>query len=195
MEMRDETVPAGDDAAARLAQLERYWRSLAFRGLPPSRDEIDPDRIGAALPGAFVLDRIAPGQARLRVAGRALCEIVGTEARGLPLSRLFRRVDHMRLAALLERCFAELPPCRVALLAEGASEHGPIGGLALLPLRHRLGAAPQMIGALLHDLPPGRPRRFGLAGPARIGAPPVKARDARSHLRLVVANEDSHSDR
>ncbi|WP_370161523.1 PAS domain-containing protein [Limimaricola soesokkakensis] len=193
MEMRDETVPAGDDAAARLAQLERYWRSLALRGLPPSRDEIDPDRIGAALPGAFVLDRIAPGQARLRVAGRALCEIVGTEARGLPLSRLFRRTDHMRLAALLERCFAELHPCRVPLLAEG--EPGQIGGLALLPLRQRLGAAPQMIGALLHDLPPGRARRFGLAGPARIGAPPVQTRDTRTHLRLVVSNEDFDPDR
>ncbi|WP_432256203.1 PAS domain-containing protein [Limimaricola sp. AA108-03] len=191
--MRDETVPTGNDAAARLTQLERYWRSLALRGLPPSRDEIDPDRIGAALPGAFVLDRIAPGQARLRVAGRALCEVVGTEARGLPLSRLFRRADHVRLSALLERCFAELHPCRVPLLADGGS--GRIGGLALLPLRHRLGAAPQMIGALLHDLPPGRTRRFGLAGPARIGAPPLQTRDTRAHLRLVVSNETYDPDR
>ncbi|MGR3463657.1 PAS domain-containing protein [Limimaricola sp.] len=180
MTMRNEQVRIASDAASRMAQFETYWRGLVRHARPPARGQIEPGRIGEALPGAFVIDRIAPGQARMRVAGQSLCELVGGEARGLPLSRLFTPNARARLADLLEHGFGAHLPLHAPLQVQGRAA----GRLLLLPLQPEPGAAPQMIGALLHDLPPGRARRFGFAGPVRIGAPPAAA----PRLRLVVDN-------
>ncbi|WP_341213187.1 PAS domain-containing protein [uncultured Limimaricola sp.] len=174
---------ARDTAAARLSEVEAYWRSLIRRGLPPLRAHIDPNRIGTALSEVFLLDAIAPGAGRLRIAGRALCDLAGDEARGLPLSCLFAHPARARLSDLLERAFEAHHPCRAPLTVPGmGGGRGPVGALLLLPLRPHAGMAPQILGALAHDLSPGL-HRFGFAGPVRIGAPPTDA----TPLRLVPA--------
>ena len=60
---------AGDSLTARpqeLAQLYRYWHLLRGRRGAPKRAEIDPAKLQGALPGAFILERIAPGHAAAR---------------------------------------------------------------------------------------------------------------------------------
>ena len=178
MEWRKERQGSVAEAMAQLAHLQTYWRGLMRHGLPPRRGDIEPGRIGPALPGAFVLDRIAPGEARLRLAGQALFDAAGTEACGLPLSRLFESASRPRLAELVEQGFAQAWPCNAPLTC---GRLGHVGGLLLLPLRGHEDAAPQMLGALLHGLQPGRVRRFAFAGPTSIGAPAATARP----LRLV----------
>ncbi|EYD71880.1 PAS domain-containing protein [Limimaricola hongkongensis] len=185
MTMRNEQSRTASDAASRIAQFETYWRGLVRHGRPPARGRIEPGRIGDALPGAFVIDRVAPGQARLRIAGQSLCDLAGGEARGLPLSRLFTARAQARLADLLEHGFGAKVPLQARLQVQGRAA----GWLLLLPLRPEPGAAPQMIGALLHDLLPGRARRFGFAGPVRIGAPTAPAHAPTPRLRLVVDND------
>ncbi|MCP1168111.1 PAS domain-containing protein, partial [Limimaricola sp. ASW11-118] len=81
MTLREQDIRC-DGTTARLDRIEAYWRGLSAGALAPPRAAIDPNRIGAALPCVFLLDAVAPGVGRLRLAGREICEIAGSEARG-----------------------------------------------------------------------------------------------------------------
>ncbi|MGX9847194.1 PAS domain-containing protein [Limimaricola litoreus] len=179
MTLREQDIRC-DGTTARLDRIEAYWRGLSAGALAPPRAAIDPNRIGAALPCVFLLDAVAPGVGRLRLAGREICEIAGSEARGLPLSCLFVAAARPRLAELLEQAFGAHPPCRAPLISARRSSRRGHAELLLLPLRPRAGLPPQILGALSHDLCAGA-HRFDFAGPVRIGAPPAQ----RPALRLV----------
>ena len=55
----------------------------------PLRSEIDPRGLKGALEYCFVLERIAPGLARLRVAGSHLGDLMGMEVRGMPITAFY----------------------------------------------------------------------------------------------------------
>ncbi|MDE1130590.1 MAG: PAS domain-containing protein, partial [Ascidiaceihabitans sp.] len=75
-----------DTGFSALSQVESYWEALRGSRLVPKRSEIDPRGIEYALEYTFVLERIAIGMARFRIAGSHLCNIMGMEVRGMPLS-------------------------------------------------------------------------------------------------------------
>ena len=52
-----------------LAEVEAYWRGLSRDEALPERRAVDPSRIDSALSSCFVLERVAPGIGRIRVAG------------------------------------------------------------------------------------------------------------------------------
>ncbi len=60
-----------------LSQVEAYWEGLRQGRDVPMRSDIDPRGIEDALEYAFILERIAPGLARLRVAGSHLSDVMG----------------------------------------------------------------------------------------------------------------------
>jgi hypothetical protein len=191
-----------------LAQIEGYWQELrAASGGLPRRADLDASRIGAALPHAFILERAA-GIGRIRIAGQTLTTLLGTEARGIPLSVLFTAGARPGLQVLLDRCF-EAP----ALIDMGiAFVPGPIrapvtGRVLLLPLLDLDGMVTRALGGLLIDGPartgpmrfdltdraprcepvvvPAAPSRFAIAsGPTANGF----AEAERPYLRLVVSN-------
>lgn len=53
-----------------------YWESMRDGDALPRRADIDPRRIEGALPYAFILEEIAPGLARFRVAGWHLNDLM-----------------------------------------------------------------------------------------------------------------------
>ena len=79
----------------------------------PARDNIDPSAIGSALPWTFVLQRVAPSVARMRVAGQQLHDILRMDPRGMPVSAFFGPNDRSTLAVHLEMAFSD--PALVAL--------------------------------------------------------------------------------
>lgn len=79
-------LPAGGPL---LHDLEAHWRAVRGGRALPARSDLDPAALDAVLPWAFVAERVAPGVARLRVAGRKLTELLGMEARGMPLCAFF----------------------------------------------------------------------------------------------------------
>lgn len=201
-------LPRGRSA---LGEIEAHWRDLWTRagGHLPRRADLDASRIAGALPHAFILEKAAPGVARLRIAGRALTAILGTEPRGLPLTVLFGAASRTELAGWLERCFAT--PALVELPVETAQ--GPFrpaltGRLLLLPMLDQDGDITRALGGLFLDGVPRRtPLRLELPGrggrceplrrPADESGPVYGQRVAaagglreseRPYLRLVVSN-------
>ena len=64
-----------------LTDLRDYWQSLRRGRAVPARADVEPHGISRALDYAFVLERIAPGAARFRLAGRHLIDLMGMEVR------------------------------------------------------------------------------------------------------------------
>lgn len=62
--------------------LYTYWNEVRGRRPAPHRFEIEPARIAAILPDAFILERVDNQTYRFRIAGTRLCEQFGKELRG-----------------------------------------------------------------------------------------------------------------
>ena len=183
-----------------LRGVEAYWRGLRGARTLPRRVDVDPAGLDGALPHAFVLERLAPGVGRLRVAGRALSAYLGAEARGLPLSQLFAADSREALGRHLDAVFDGPALVEVAVAcAPRAFRPRLKGRMILLPLSEPGGAVTRALGALMLDGAPGRgPQRFEVgAEPTRVEALGVRpaaagpqglAESERPWLRLVVSN-------
>jgi hypothetical protein len=160
---------------AALSALEAHWRVLRRTGGLPRRAEIDPRAIEEALEFAFLAERVAPGVARLRLAGMHLGELMGMEVRGLPLSALFEPGAREALKAATELAWRTGAPVAAPLAAaRGLGRPALSGRLLLLPLAPEAGTEPRLLGGLALDGAIGRaPRRLQLAGPARLVEPAV----------------------
>lgn len=156
-----------------LALLRRVWTDLRRGRDLPARSALEPRRIGPALASAFIVERIAPGQARLRVAGARLGALMGMEVRGMPLSTLFELDARDALAGLLSDVFDA--PCAARLTLTAAPGFGRpalTGDMLLLPMTDRDGAPNCAFGGLVWQGTPGRlPRRLGIADIRRLPLP------------------------
>ena len=161
-----------------LAMVEDYWDSLRDGRMMPGRDEIDPRALSGALSHAVLIERIAPGQARFRVAGSHIAGLVGAEARGMPLSVVFGPAARDRLAETLRTLFDGPAVMRLALFcAGGIARPALAGGMVLLPVADRDGVR-AAFGALAMGECIGRaPRQLAIRGVAR--------RDLRIDTRAV----------
>lgn len=210
---RDSIVPLrGPGVAAReddLQAFESYWQGLRRGADLPFRAEIDPRGIEALLGEAFVAEKIAPGVARLRIAGLHLSDLMGMEVRGMPLSALIDAPDRTRLAAALVDLFERPAILRIGLASQGGLRRPPMTGrMVLLPLRSDLGDISRALGCCVTSGTIGKaPRRFSLTsleispldiatapvgetapGPAGHDIPPaqdVPLAGERPYLRLV----------
>lgn len=145
-----------------LVQVEGYWDSLRGDRLVPERSEVDPRGLAGALEHAFVLERIAPGLARFRVAGMHLSDLMGLEVRGMPISAVFSPDSRPKLATALEAMFQEPAQIRMQLRGEEGIGRKALGGeLLILPLRSDGGDVTRALGCVVMDGKIGRqPRRL-----------------------------------
>jgi hypothetical protein len=206
----------GMDAAgnALLQDLRAYWEALRDGGLPPKRALIDPRAIEGLLGGAFILERVAPGVARFRIAGSHLAQLAGCDPRGMPFSALFDPAGRESLAGGLEQVFSG--PAHLDLLLEaerGVARPALAARCLIFPLRNEAGQTDLAIGGLVFSGDAGRrARRFhvartkisllervaghvdrapvaatGFAEPAAGFVPATAA--SRGHLRLVHSQD------
>lgn len=149
-----------------IAELRGYWDGLRRGRAIPTRAEIEPRGLRTALGHAFILERIAPGAARFRLAGRHLIDLMGMEVRGMPLCSFFNPGARGHLSDVLETVFAGPQIAELSLLSEGAYARPPlIARMLLLPLRSDLGDVTRALGAVVAESEIGRPpRRFDLTG-------------------------------
>lgn len=163
-----------------LAQTRAYWEALRRDGRLPRREEIDPRGLSGALEEVFLIERIAPGMARFRLAGMHLLDLMGMEVRGMPLSALFEPAARRRLSDALEAVFTVPSVLELWLEAERGIGKPPLTGrLILLPVTGSRDEPSLALGCLQSQGNIGRgPRRFAIAGLVReplmvAGAAPV----------------------
>lgn len=145
-----------------LQSLERYWQALRHAQRVPSRNDIEPSQIDAALPHAFILQRVAPGIARMRVAGQQLHNLLKMDARGMPLSTFFLPEARDEVAKLVEAAFTEPAIISIPLNAPANLVRPRLTGtMLMLPLRDDKGDTSRILGAIVTEGEAGsRPRRF-----------------------------------
>ncbi|MCG6882893.1 MAG: PAS domain-containing protein [Silicimonas sp.] len=209
---------AASPVSAKIDRIESYWNSIRANRLVPSRCEVDPRGLEGALGHAFILERIAGGLARFRIAGSHLTDLAGLEMRQMPLSVLFAPGSRDQLSEALYSVFDDPAVIRMAVASPaGFGRERLEGELILLPLRSDLGDIDRVLGGLVLHGEIGRaPRRVeilgqtrrsmtGYAGPAHVHPPssqagpvepsrPTRTRTpeqpkGRRHLRLVVTND------
>ena len=149
-----------------IQRVEAYWESLRRGRLVPLRSEIDPRGLSGVLENAFVLERIAAGLARFRVAGSQFTKMMGMEVRGMPISAAFTPDGRTKLSDALEAVFAEPACVTLDCVSETGIGRPPLSArMVLLPLRCDLGEVSRVLGALALDGEVGRtPRRLDVAG-------------------------------
>ncbi len=149
-----------DNSYSLLSQVDAYWHALRGTQLLPKRSDIDPRGIEAALEYTFVLERIAPGVARLRIAGSHLSDLMGMEVRGMPITSFLTPDARRRFSDMMEELFETPATARIML----KGETGQIAGqMILLPLKSDMGDASRMLGCLVTKGPlPSGPCRFDI---------------------------------
>ncbi|WP_375172924.1 PAS domain-containing protein [Pseudooceanicola sp.] len=149
-----------------LREVEGYWDALRAGRLVPRRSDIDPRGIERALEYAFVLERIAPGLGRLRIAGSHLTDLLGMEVRGMPLSALFAAGTRGGISEVLEQVFSDPAKAELQLTSDRSLGKPALEGrMILLPLKSDLGDITRVLGCLVTQGRIGRaPRRFEIAG-------------------------------
>ena len=157
---------AGDDV---LDRVEAYWTALRGDRPVPPRSEVDPRGLGDAIDGVFVIQRMAPAPARIRMAGTYADDLMGMEVRGMPLAALFSVAERPRLGALIEAVFTRPEALRLTLASPAEGGRPAIrAGLVLLPLLSDLGDATRALGCVAGDATArGAPRRFEITHAAR----------------------------
>ena len=154
---------AGADAAA-LDAFEAYWQGMRRNGDVPRRSDIDPRGIESLLSNAFIVERIAPGLARLRIAGSHLSDLMGMEVRGMPLSAFIAPEHREQLANALVQVFDAPATVRIDLSVKARLGTPALRGtLLVMPLRSDLGDVSRALGCLVTEGTPGRgPQRFDI---------------------------------
>lgn len=180
-----------------VAALRAYWEGLRRADSLPAREMIDPRGLITALSHVFLIERQGAGLVRFRLAGQALCDLVGGELRSAPVEALFCPDSRGRLAAHLETVFT-LPCVMEATLSAlgGALRPAHAARMVVLPLTGMEGRCTLAIGCVDLDDPTGLPPRrltlhrvlrepLSVAENAPAAPPdPVPLRQ-RPHLRLV----------
>ena len=157
---------SGGPRFAILAEVRAYWEGLREGGALPERDRIDPRGIAGALENTFLLERVAPGIGRFRIAGMQLHDLMGMDVRGMPMSALFEPTERTRLSDGLEGVFAGPAVLELWLEAErGIGRPSLEGRMIVLPLVGMKGETDLALGCLAMVGSLGRaPRRFAISG-------------------------------
>ncbi|MGZ3216165.1 PAS domain-containing protein [Paracoccus sp. T5] len=147
-----------------LRELREYWDGIRNGRAIPARTDVDPRGIARALDYAFILERIAPGAGRLRLAGRHLIDLMGMEVRGMPVCAFLNTSSRGRFSDVLESVFKAPQIARLSLAAKAQYARPDLTGqMLLLPLRSDLGDVTRALGCLVAEGDPGvAPRRFDL---------------------------------
>ncbi len=148
-----------------IRQAEAYWAGLRNGADVPFRSQIDPRGLENILSQTFIVERIAPGIARFRLAGQALNEMAGLEVRGMPLSAFFTSAARSQLSASLEHMFDAPAIVELTLNTEATRLRGSQEArMILLPLRSDLGEVSRALGVFVSDGNPSRTsQRFTIA--------------------------------
>ncbi|NKW78819.1 PAS domain-containing protein [Rhodobacteraceae bacterium R_SAG7] len=135
-----------------LRQAEAYWTALRRGDDIPSRSQVDPRGLENILSQTFILERVAPGIARFRLAGQKVNELAGMEVRGMPLTAFFTAESRKTVSAALEHMFDDPSILEFELHTQATRLRGSrTAKMILLPLRSDLGDVSRALGVMVSE--------------------------------------------
>lgn len=145
-----------------IAQVEAYWQALRCDNLLPRRADLDPRGISDALEFTFMLDHVAPGVGRIRIAGMHLNDVMGMDTRGMPITALLEAAGRPALTEALKTICARDKTASLDLKGKAGFGRPELNGrMWLAPLRVENGQRQIILGCLQSTGSLGRaPRRF-----------------------------------
>ena len=152
-----------------IRQAEAYWTALRNDGDVPMRSQVDPRGLQNLLEYAFVIERVAPGIARIRLAGQHITMIFGMELRGMPVSALFSPAAREDIKNALVDVFDAPAVCELNLSSEARYGRPAFNAhMILLPLKSDLGDVSRALGVMVCDACPSQnaPARFNISATA-----------------------------
>ena len=133
-----------------ISSLKSYWERLRAGRIAPYRAEIDPRQFEGALENMFIIERIAPENLRIRLAGMKICEMMGMEVRGMEAGSLIDDADRPQFAELLGVVMGK--PAVIELQLEAGSRLGGYrASMLLMPLRSDVGDINRVLGCTSGD--------------------------------------------
>lgn len=152
----------GANVVAAFAEMRGYWEALRHGGNLPRRADLDPRGLKYCLHQTLIAEQIAPGLARVRLAGATFTDLMGMELRGMPLSAVFDPMARHALEDVLTEVFSGETAVTLLLEAErGLGRPSLTGQLMLLPMVGDNNAVDLLLGGLILRGTAGRtPRRF-----------------------------------
>jgi hypothetical protein len=130
-----------------ITSLKTYWERLRAGRIAPFRAEIDPREFEIALENMFIVERIAPGNLRIRLAGMKVCEMMGMEVRGMQPGLFIAEADRGRFERLLDVVMSE--PAVVEITLEAPARPGAFRAtMLLMPLRSDFGEINRVLGCM-----------------------------------------------
>jgi hypothetical protein len=149
-----------------ITQTEGYWDALRGGAAIPMRADIDPRGLTDVLEFAFILERIAPGVGRFRLAGMHLSDLMGMEVRGMPVTAMFLPQARKEISEIFEKVLETPSVAILDLQGDGGFGRARIEAKMLLaPLKNDFGDVNRILGGLQSVSAIGRqPRRFRVTG-------------------------------
>jgi len=128
-------------------ELFAYWNRIRGSDAAPRRTDIEPGDIRRVLPDTFILEVIAAGNQRVRLAGTRMCSLYGREIKGGNFLDLWSPEHRITVAGAAERVVEDATG--VVLEAELVSMRGRSVSceFLLLPLRHGVGTHDRILGS------------------------------------------------
>lgn len=168
-----------------IQEVRAYWEALRTGGGLPCRDQIDPRGMSKSLEQVFLIEQIATGHARFRLAGMHLGDLMGMDVTGMPLTSMIEPAARTRFSEALATVFAGPSVVDVWLEAErGIGRPTLAGRMLLLPLIGTNGEPNLALGCLATHGALGRsPRRFAITGLVR---EPVHQAEVQAPMEAVT---------
>ena len=133
-----------------LSSLKTYWDRLRAGRVAPYRAEIDPRQFESALENMFIIEKLAPDNMRIRLAGMKICEMMGMEVRGMQPGFLIDEADRIRFDRLFNVVMTE--PAVVELKLAAPNRAGTYRAtMLMMPLRSDFGDINRVIGCTSGD--------------------------------------------
>jgi hypothetical protein len=131
-----------------ISSLKTYWERLRAGRIAPYRAEIDPREFENALENMLIVERIAPGNLRIRLAGMKVCEMMGMEIRGMQPDMFVVEGDRARFDRLLGVVMSEPAVVEIEMEVAGPKSLRQRATMLLMPLRSDFGEINRVLGCL-----------------------------------------------
>ncbi|MEM1264809.1 MAG: PAS domain-containing protein [Pseudomonadota bacterium] len=136
-----------------LSNLRDYWERLRKGRIAPYRAELDPRQFEDALEYMFILEQLNPNQLRVRLAGMALCDMMGMEVRGMPPEAFMASSHRSAFTTHINSVLTGPAVVELELVAVANDGQRTKGQMLLLPLRSDFGEVTRVLGCVITDEP------------------------------------------